>query len=82
MLQKNILLIAAHLRQQLLGTKLYIQNILPVSDACNMFAGDTSKEKEIEQVNTHLKSNKRLKQFNKAGGTNISNFPSSIVWKQ
>lgn len=60
---KNILLIAAYLRQQSPATRLYIQSILPVSDAYKMFAGHTSKGKEIRQVNIHLKDSARSHRY-------------------
>ena len=56
---KNILLIANYLRQQSPATRLYIQSILPVSDAYNMFALHTNKGKEIKQINAQLRDSAR-----------------------
>ena len=56
---KNILLITDYLRQQSPATSLYIQSILPVSDAYNMFALHTNKGKEIKQINAQLRDSAR-----------------------
>lgn len=56
---KNILLISAYIQQQSPATRLYIQSILPVSDAYHKFSGHTGKGKEIKQVNVQLRDSAR-----------------------
>lgn len=52
---KNILLIAAYLKQQTPSTKLFVQSILPVNDAFGKFGGHTNKGVLVKQVNEKLR---------------------------
>ena len=51
---KNILLVAAYLKQESPSTKLFVQSILPVNDMFEKFAGHTNKGQQIKQVNEKL----------------------------
>ncbi len=52
---KNMLLIAAYIRQQSPATKLYVQSILPVNDVYGKFSTHTNKGEQIKIINTQLK---------------------------
>lgn len=52
---KNILLMAAYLKQETPATQLFVQSILPVNDAFGKFGGHTNKGAQIRQVNEELK---------------------------
>jgi hexosaminidase len=52
---KNILLIAAYLKQETPSSQLFVQSILPVNDAFGKFSGHTGKAAQIRQVNKRLK---------------------------
>lgn len=54
---KNILLIAAYLKQESPSTKLFVQSILPVNDVFGKFGGHTGKTQQIKQVNEELLKN-------------------------
>lgn len=51
---KNILLIAAYLRQQSPATRLYVQSVLPVNDIYGKFGSHTNKGTQIRQLNAIL----------------------------
>lgn len=57
---KNILLIAAYIRQESPVTKLFVQSILPVNEVYGKFGGHTSKAKQINEVNEALQKNASL----------------------
>lgn len=52
---KNILLIAAYLKAEAPATQVFVQSILPVSNAFGKFSGHASKGVQIKQVNEQLK---------------------------
>lgn len=52
---KNILRIAAYLKQETPSTKLFVQSILPVNDGYGKFCGHTNKSAQIRQVNEQVK---------------------------
>jgi len=54
-LLKNMLLIAAYVKQECPAAQLYIQSILPVNNIFGKFTGHTSMGQQIQQVNAALK---------------------------
>lgn len=54
---KNILLIAAYLRQQTVTTQVFIQSILPINNSLRKFTSHISNGMKIRQVNDSLKIN-------------------------
>ncbi|MBX2918603.1 MAG: family 20 glycosylhydrolase [Ferruginibacter sp.] len=60
---KNIFLIANYIKQETPATKLFVQSILPVSDAFEKFKGHTKNTALILQVNAQLKVNADARHF-------------------
>lgn len=60
---KNIFLIADYIKQETPATKLFVQSILPVSDAFEKFKGHTKNTALILQVNAQLKVNADARHF-------------------
>jgi lysophospholipase L1-like esterase len=61
---KNILWIAAYLKQESPSTLLFVQSILPVNDAFGKFGGHTSKVERIKEVNARLKEQAKNQGYN------------------
>jgi len=53
---KNILLIVSYLQQQTIGTKVYVQSILPVNDLLRRFANPNNKIEQIKYLNGALQN--------------------------
>lgn len=53
---ENFARIVARIREQSPATRLYIQSLLPVSDAFGMFGGHTARRGDIPAINTQLEA--------------------------